>query len=153
MALPSRQKAAPARSAPARPLSTCCCSWCSPLAISSRSARLINRAPTVAKASWFELLNMATPTFNEVDMHQSRPAFEDKGKLPRRTDRRTPGLHVVLLVQGRHLKRRTFSGPSNALIDGDIVYHGYADIGVLLFQRPEGLAGPVLRNAQLMSLG
>src|SRR3546814_16449699 len=40
----------------------------------------------------------------------------------------------------------------NASIDGsDIVYHGYADIGVAV-SSDRGLVVPVLRNAELMSL-
>ncbi|MGE8347074.1 2-oxoglutarate dehydrogenase complex dihydrolipoyllysine-residue succinyltransferase [Pseudomonas helleri] len=107
---------------------------------------------TVAKRLVEAQSNMAMlTTFNEVDMTEImalRSKYKDLFEKSH-TGVRLGFMSFFVKAATEALKRFP---AVNASIDGsDIVYHGYADIGVAV-SSDRGLVVPVLRNAELMSL-
>ena len=90
-------------------------------------------------------------TFNEVDMTEVMALRSKYKDLFEKTHNgvRLGFMSFFVKAATEALKRLP---AVNASIDGnDIVYHGYADIGVAV-SSDRGLVVPVLRNAELMSL-
>ncbi|WP_019408935.1 2-oxoglutarate dehydrogenase complex dihydrolipoyllysine-residue succinyltransferase [Pseudomonas psychrophila] len=107
---------------------------------------------TVAKRLVEAQSNMAMlTTFNEVDMTEImalRSKYKDQFEKSH-NGVRLGFMSFFVKAATESLKRFP---AVNASIDGtDIVYHGYADIGVAV-SSDRGLVVPVLRNAELMSL-
>lgn len=107
---------------------------------------------TVAKRLVEAQSNMAMlTTFNEVDMTEImalRSKYKDQFEKAH-NGVRLGFMSFFVKAATESLKRFP---AVNASIDGsDIVYHGFADIGVAV-SSDRGLVVPVLRNAELMSL-
>jgi len=107
---------------------------------------------TVAKRLVEAQSNMAMlTTFNEVDMTEVmalRSRYKDQFEKAH-NGVRLGFMSFFVKAATEALKRFP---AVNASIDGaDIVYHGYADVGVAV-SSDRGLVVPVLRNAELMSL-
>ena len=107
---------------------------------------------TVAKRLVEAQSNMAMlTTFNEVDMTEVMALRSKYKDLFEKSHNgvRLGFMSFFVKAATEALKRYP---AVNASIDGtDIVYHGYADIGVAV-SSDRGLVVPVLRNAELMSL-
>ena len=96
--------------------------------------------------------NMAMlTTFNEVDMTEVMALRAKYKDLFEKTHNGVRLGFMSFFVKAATEALKRFPAV-NASIDGsDIVYHGYADIGVAV-SSDRGLVVPVLRNAELMSL-
>ncbi|TIH08344.1 2-oxoglutarate dehydrogenase complex dihydrolipoyllysine-residue succinyltransferase [Pseudomonas leptonychotis] len=96
--------------------------------------------------------NMAMlTTFNEVDMTEVMALRSKYKDLFEKTHNGVRLGFMSFFVKAATEALKRFPAV-NASIDGtDIVYHGYADIGVAV-SSDRGLVVPVLRNAELMSL-
>ena len=96
--------------------------------------------------------NMAMlTTFNEVDMTEVMALRSKYKDLFEKTHNGVRLGFMSFFVKAATEALKRFPAV-NASIDGsDIVYHGYSDIGVAV-SSDRGLVGPVLRNAELMSL-
>ncbi|OIN48460.1 2-oxoglutarate dehydrogenase complex dihydrolipoyllysine-residue succinyltransferase [Pseudomonas costantinii] len=107
---------------------------------------------TVAKRLVEAQSNMAMlTTFNEVDMTEVMALRSKYKDLFEKSHNgvRLGFMSFFVKAATEALKRYP---AVNASIDGtDIVYHGYADVGVAV-SSDRGLVVPVLRNAELMSL-
>jgi 2-oxoglutarate dehydrogenase E2 component (dihydrolipoamide succinyltransferase) len=107
---------------------------------------------TVAKRLVEAQSNMAMlTTFNEVDMTE---VMALRSKYKDLFEKSHNGIRLGFMsffVKAATEALKRFPAV-NASIDGtDIVYHGYADVGVAV-SSDRGLVVPVLRNAELMSL-
>ena len=90
-------------------------------------------------------------TFNEVDMHEVMALRSKYKDLFEKSHNGVRLGFMSFFVKAATEALKRFPAV-NASIDGnDIVYHGYADIGVAV-SSDRGLVVPVLRNAELMSL-
>jgi len=107
---------------------------------------------TVAKRLVEAQSNMAMlTTFNEVDMTEVMALRSKYKDLFEKTHNGVRLGFMSFFVKAATEALKRFPAV-NASIDGsDIVYHGYADIGVAV-SSDRGLVVPVLRNAELMSL-
>src|SRR5699024_11094606 len=88
-------------------------------------------------------------TFNEVDMQQvidTRKQYKEQFEKTHEVRLGFMSFFVKAAVEA--LKR--FPGVNSSIDAGDIVYHGYYDIGVAV-SSPRGLLVPVLRDADQMS--
>jgi len=96
--------------------------------------------------------NMAMlTTFNEVDMTEVMALRSKYKDLFEKTHNGVRLGFMSFFVKAATEALKRFPAV-NASIDGaDIVYHGYADVGVAV-SSDRGLVVPVLRNAELMSL-
>jgi 2-oxoglutarate dehydrogenase E2 component (dihydrolipoamide succinyltransferase) len=96
--------------------------------------------------------NMAMlTTFNEVDMTEVMALRSKYKDLFEKSNNGVRLGFMSFFVKATTEALKRFPAV-NASIDGtDIVYHGYADIGVAV-SSDRGLVVPVLRNAELMSL-
>lgn len=90
-------------------------------------------------------------TFNEINM---KPVMDLRNKYKDLFEKTHNGVRLGFMsffVKAATEALKRYPGV-NASIDGtDIVYHGYADIGVAV-SSDRGLVVPVLRNAELMNL-
>ena len=90
-------------------------------------------------------------TFNEVDMHEVMALRSKYKDLFEKSHNGVRLGFMSFFVKAATEALKRFPAV-NASIDGnDIVYHGYADIGVAV-SSDRGLVVPVLRNAEQMSL-
>lgn len=90
-------------------------------------------------------------TFNEVDMSEVMALRSKYKELFEKSHNGVRLGFMSFFVKAATEALKRFPAV-NASIDGnDIVYHGYADIGVAV-SSDRGLVVPVLRNAELMSL-
>ena len=90
-------------------------------------------------------------TFNEVDMTEVMALRSKYKDLFEKTHNGVRLGFMSFFVKAATEALKRFPAV-NASIDGnDIVYHGYADVGVAV-SSDRGLVVPVLRNAELMSL-
>ncbi|MFQ6594944.1 MULTISPECIES: 2-oxoglutarate dehydrogenase complex dihydrolipoyllysine-residue succinyltransferase [Pseudomonas] len=107
---------------------------------------------TVAKRLVEAQSNMAMlTTFNEVDMTEVMALRSKYKDLFEKSHNGVRLGFMSFFVKAATEALKRFPAV-NASIDGsDIVYHGYADIGVAV-SSDRGLVVPVLRNAELMSL-
>ncbi|MBB4815202.1 2-oxoglutarate dehydrogenase E2 component (dihydrolipoamide succinyltransferase) [Pseudomonas rhodesiae] len=107
---------------------------------------------TVAKRLVEAQSNMAMlTTFNEVDMTEVMGLRSKYKDLFEKSHNGVRLGFMSFFVKAATEALKRFPAV-NASIDGnDIVYHGYADIGVAV-SSDRGLVVPVLRNAELMSL-
>ncbi len=107
---------------------------------------------TVAKRLVEAQSNMAMlTTFNEVDMTEVMALRSKYKDLFEKSHNGVRLGFMSFFVKATTEALKRFPAV-NASIDGsDIVYHGYADIGVAV-SSDRGLVVPVLRNAELMSL-
>lgn len=107
---------------------------------------------TVAKRLVEAQSNMAMlTTFNEVDMSEIMALRSKYKDLFEKSHNGVRLGFMSFFVKAATEALKRFPAV-NASIDGsDIVYHGYADIGVAV-SSDRGLVVPVLRNAELMSL-
>jgi len=107
---------------------------------------------TVAKRLVEAQSNMAMlTTFNEVDMTEVMALRSTYKDLFEKSHNGVRLGFMSFFVKAATEALKRFPAV-NASIDGnDIVYHGYADIGVAV-SSDRGLVVPVLRNAELMSL-
>ncbi|MQU05200.1 2-oxoglutarate dehydrogenase complex dihydrolipoyllysine-residue succinyltransferase [Pseudomonas helleri] len=107
---------------------------------------------TVAKRLVEAQSNMAMlTTFNEVDMTEIMALRSKYKDLFEKSHNGVRLGFMSFFVKAATEALKRFPAV-NASIDGsDIVYHGYADIGVAV-SSDRGLVVPVLRNAELMSL-
>ncbi|MGH8380920.1 2-oxoglutarate dehydrogenase complex dihydrolipoyllysine-residue succinyltransferase [Pseudomonas sp.] len=107
---------------------------------------------TVAKRLVEAQSNMAMlTTFNEVDMTEVMALRSKYKDLFEKTHNGVRLGFMSFFVKAATEALKRFPAV-NASIDGsDIVYHGYADVGVAV-SSDRGLVVPVLRNAELMSL-
>ena len=107
---------------------------------------------TVAKRLVEAQSNMAMlTTFNEVDMTEIMALRSKYKDLFEKSHNGVRLGFMSFFVKAATEALKRFPAV-NASIDGsDIVYHGFADIGVAV-SRDRGLVVPVLRNAELMSL-
>lgn len=107
---------------------------------------------TVAKRLVEAQSNMAMlTTFNEVDMSEVMALRSKYKDLFEKSHNGVRLGFMSFFVKAATEALKRFPAV-NASIDGnDIVYHGYADIGVAV-SSDRGLVVPVLRNAELMSL-
>ena len=107
---------------------------------------------TVAKRLVEAQSNMAMlTTFNEVDMTEVMALRSKYKDLFEKSHNGVRLGFMSFFVKAATEALKRFPAV-NASIDGnDIVYHGYADIGVAV-SSDRGLVFPVLRNAELMSL-
>src|SRR5690554_567463 len=90
-------------------------------------------------------------TFNEVDM---APIMELRSRYKDLFEKAHDGTRLGFMsffVRASVEALKRFPAVNASLDDGDIVYHGYQDIGVAV-SSPRGLVVPVLRNADHMSL-
>ena len=102
---------------------------------------------TVAKRLVEAQSNMAMlTTFNEVDMTE---VMALRSKYKSHNGVRLGFMSFFVKAATEALKR--FPAVNASIDGGDIVYHGYSDIGVAV-SSDRGLVVPVLRNAELMSL-
>ncbi|GGM27144.1 dihydrolipoyllysine-residue succinyltransferase component of 2-oxoglutarate dehydrogenase complex [Pseudomonas asuensis] len=90
-------------------------------------------------------------TFNEVNM---KPIMDLRSKYKDMFEKKHNGVRLGFMsffvkAATEALKRQP--GVNASIDGGDIVYHGYQDIGVAV-SSDRGLVVPVLRNAELMSL-
>ena len=107
---------------------------------------------TVAKRLVEAQSNMAMlTTFNEVDMTEVMALRSKYKDLFEKSHNGVRLGFMSFFVKAATEALKRFPAV-NASIDGsDIVYHGYADVGVAV-SSDRGLVVPVLRNAELMSL-
>jgi 2-oxoglutarate dehydrogenase E2 component (dihydrolipoamide succinyltransferase) len=107
---------------------------------------------TVAKRLVEAQSNMAMlTTFNEVDMSEVMALRSKYKDLFEKSHNGVRLGFMSFFVKATTEALKRFPAV-NASIDGtDIVYHGYADVGVAV-SSDRGLVVPVLRNAELMSL-
>jgi 2-oxoglutarate dehydrogenase E2 component (dihydrolipoamide succinyltransferase) len=107
---------------------------------------------TVAKRLVEAQSNMAMlTTFNEVDMTEVMALRSKYKDLFEKSHNGVRLGFMSFFVKATTEALKRFPAV-NASIDGtDIVYHGYADVGVAV-SSDRGLVVPVLRNAELMSL-
>lgn len=107
---------------------------------------------TVAKRLVEAQSNMAMlTTFNEVDMSEVMALRSKYKDLFEKSHNGVRLGFMSFFVKAATEALKRFPAV-NASIDGtDIVYHGYADVGVAV-SSDRGLVVPVLRNAELMSL-
>ena len=107
---------------------------------------------TVAKRLVEAQSNMAMlTTFNEVDMTEIMALRSKYKDLFEKSHNGVRLGFMSFFVKAATEALKRFPAV-NASIDGaDIVYHGYADVGVAV-SSDRGLVVPVLRNAELMSL-
>ncbi|WP_339491744.1 MULTISPECIES: 2-oxoglutarate dehydrogenase complex dihydrolipoyllysine-residue succinyltransferase [unclassified Pseudomonas] len=146
------KKAAPA-AAPAKPATPAAAA-----PVFAAGDRVEKRVPmtrvraTVAKRLVEAQSNMAMlTTFNEVDMTEVMALRSKYKDLFEKSHNGVRLGFMSFFVKAATEALKRFPAV-NASIDGsDIVYHGYADIGVAV-SSDRGLVVPVLRNAELMSL-
>lgn len=146
------KKAAPA-AAPAKPAAPAAAA-----PVFAAGDRVEKRVPmtrvraTVAKRLVEAQSNMAMlTTFNEVDMTEIMALRSKYKDLFEKSHNGVRLGFMSFFVKAATEALKRFPAV-NASIDGsDIVYHGYADIGVAV-SSDRGLVVPVLRNAELMSL-
>ncbi|MCJ8203455.1 2-oxoglutarate dehydrogenase complex dihydrolipoyllysine-residue succinyltransferase [Pseudomonas sp. RGM2987] len=146
------KKAAPA-AAPAKPAAPAAAA-----PVFAAGDRVEKRVPmtrvraTVAKRLVEAQSNMAMlTTFNEVDMTEVMALRSKYKDLFEKSHNGVRLGFMSFFVKAATEALKRFPAV-NASIDGsDIVYHGYADIGVAV-SSDRGLVVPVLRNAELMSL-
>ncbi|BBP57997.1 2-oxoglutarate dehydrogenase complex dihydrolipoyllysine-residue succinyltransferase [Pseudomonas sp. St316] len=147
------KKAAPAAAAPAKAAAPAAAA-----PVFAAGDRTEKRVPmtrvraTVAKRLVEAQSNMAMlTTFNEVDMTEVMALRSKYKDLFEKSHNGVRLGFMSFFVKAATEALKRFPAV-NASIDGsDIVYHGYADIGVAV-SSDRGLVVPVLRNAELMSL-
>ncbi|WP_419735369.1 2-oxoglutarate dehydrogenase complex dihydrolipoyllysine-residue succinyltransferase [Pseudomonas sp. COR18] len=107
---------------------------------------------TVAKRLVEAQSNMAMlTTFNEVNM---KPIMDLRSKYKELFEKTHNGVRLGFMsffVKAATEALKRFPAVNASIDGGDIVYHGYSDIGVAV-SSDRGLVVPVLRNAELMSL-
>ncbi len=90
-------------------------------------------------------------TFNEVNM---KPIMELRSKYKDLFEKTHNGVRLGFMsffVKAATEALKRFPGVNASIDGGDIVYHGYSDVGVAV-SSDRGLVVPVLRNAEHMSL-
>ncbi len=90
-------------------------------------------------------------TFNEINM---KPVMDLRSKYKDLFEKTHNGVRLGFMsffVKAATEALKRFPGVNASIDGGDIVYHGYADVGVAV-SSDRGLVVPVLRNAELMSL-
>ena len=96
--------------------------------------------------------NMAMlTTFNEVDMTEVMALRSKYKDLFEKSHNGVRLGFMSFFVKAATEALKRFPAVNASIDGGDIVYHGYADIGVAV-SSDRGLVVPVLRNAELMSL-
>jgi len=107
---------------------------------------------TVAKRLVEAQSNMAMlTTFNEVNM---KPIMDLRSKYKDLFEKTHNGVRLGFMsffVKAATEALKCFPAVNASIDGGDIVYHGYSDVGVAV-SSDRGLVVPVLRNAELMSL-
>ncbi|SDT45260.1 2-oxoglutarate dehydrogenase E2 component [Pseudomonas asplenii] len=107
---------------------------------------------TVAKRLVEAQSNMAMlTTFNEVNM---KPIMDLRSKYKDLFEKSHNGVRLGFMsffVKAATEALKRFPAVNASIDGGDIVYHGYSDVGVAV-SSDRGLVVPVLRNAELMSL-
>ncbi|SEI13855.1 2-oxoglutarate dehydrogenase complex dihydrolipoyllysine-residue succinyltransferase [Pseudomonas asplenii] len=107
---------------------------------------------TVAKRLVEAQSNMAMlTTFNEVNM---KPIMDLRSKYKDLFEKTHNGVRLGFMsffVKAATEALKRFPAVNASIDGGDIVYHGYSDVGVAV-SSDRGLVVPVLRNAELMSL-
>lgn len=123
----------------------------SPLAIAPKRVPMTRVRATVAKRLVEAQSNMAMlTTFNEVDMTEVMALRSKYKDLFEKSHNGVRLGFMSFFVKAATEALKRFPAV-NASIDGsDIVYHGYADVGVAV-SSDRGLVVPVLRNAEHMS--
>ena len=107
---------------------------------------------TVAKRLVEAQSNMAMlTTFNEVDMTEIMALRSKYKDLFEKSHNGVRLGFMSFFVKAATEALKRFPAVNASIDGGDIVYHGYADIGVAV-SSDRGLVVPVLRNAELMSL-
>ena len=107
---------------------------------------------TVAKRLVEAQSNMAMlTTFNEVDMTEVMALRSKYKDLFEKSHNGVRLGFMSFFVKAATEALKRFPAVNASIDGGDIVYHGYADIGVAV-SSDRGLVVPVLRNAELMSL-
>lgn len=144
------KKAAPVAAKPAAPAA--------PVAVFAAGDRVEKRVPmTRLRAKVAERLVEAQSsmamltTFNEVNM---KPVMDLRSKYKDLFEKTHNGVRLGFMsffVKAATEALKRFPGVNASIDGGDIVYHGYTDIGVAV-SSDRGLVVPVLRNAELMSL-
>jgi len=145
------KKAAPAAAKPAA-------APAAPAAVFAAGDRVEKRVPmTRLRAKVAERLVEAQSsmamltTFNEVNM---KPVMDLRSKYKDLFEKTHNGVRLGFMsffVKAATEALKRFPGVNASIDGGDIVYHGYQDIGVAV-SSDRGLVVPVLRNAELMSL-
>ncbi|MNZ50366.1 Dihydrolipoyllysine-residue succinyltransferase component of 2-oxoglutarate dehydrogenase complex [compost metagenome] len=90
-------------------------------------------------------------TYNEVNM---KPIMDLRAKYKDLFEKKHNGVRLGFMsffVKAATEALKRFPGVNASIDGGDIVYHGYSDVGVAV-SSDRGLVVPVLRNAELMSL-
>jgi 2-oxoglutarate dehydrogenase E2 component (dihydrolipoamide succinyltransferase) len=90
-------------------------------------------------------------TYNEVNM---KPIMDLRAKYKDLFEKKHNGVRLGFMsffVKAATEAPKRFPGVNASIDGGDIVYHGYQDIGVAV-SSDRGLVVPVLRNAEFMSL-
>ncbi|MDH4554149.1 2-oxoglutarate dehydrogenase complex dihydrolipoyllysine-residue succinyltransferase [Pseudomonas sp. BN417] len=90
-------------------------------------------------------------TYNEVNM---KPIMDLRAKYKDLFEKKHNGVRLGFMsffVKAATEALKRFPGVNASIDGGDIVYHGYQDIGVAV-SSDRGLVVPVLRNAEFMSL-
>ncbi|WP_137817242.1 2-oxoglutarate dehydrogenase complex dihydrolipoyllysine-residue succinyltransferase [Pseudomonas sp. 2FG] len=90
-------------------------------------------------------------TFNEINM---KPVMDLRSKYKDLFEKTHNGVRLGFMsffVKAATEALKRYPGVNASIDGGDIVYHGYADVGVAV-SSDRGLVVPVLRNAELMSL-
>ena len=96
--------------------------------------------------------NMAMlTTFNEVDMTEVMALRSKYKDLFEKSHNGVRLGFMSFFVKAATEALKRFPAVNASIDGGDIVYHGYADVGVAV-SSDRGLVVPVLRNAELMSL-
>ena len=90
-------------------------------------------------------------TFNEVDMTEVMALRSKYKDLFEKSHNGVRLGFMSFFVKAATEALKRFPAVNASIDGGDIVYHGYADIGVAV-SSDRGLVVPVLRNAELMSL-
>lgn len=107
---------------------------------------------TVAKRLVEAQSNMAMlTTFNEVDMTEVMALRSKYKDLFEKSHNGVRLGFMSFFVKAATEALKRFPAVNASIDGGDIVYHGYADVGVAV-SSDRGLVVPVLRNAELMSL-
>ena len=107
---------------------------------------------TVAKRLVEAQSNMAMlTTFNEVDMTEVMALRSKYKDLFEKSHNGVRLGFMSFFVKAATEALKRFPAVNASIDGGDIVYHGYADIGVAV-SSDRGLVVPVLRNAEQMSL-
>ncbi|GFM89612.1 dihydrolipoyllysine-residue succinyltransferase component of 2-oxoglutarate dehydrogenase complex [Pseudomonas cichorii] len=107
---------------------------------------------TVAKRLVEAQSNMAMlTTFNEVDMTEVMALRAKYKDLFEKSHNGVRLGFMSFFVKAATEALKRFPAVNASIDGGDIVYHGYADVGVAV-SSDRGLVVPVLRNAELMSL-